>query len=89
MAAATSATSRASTGEVRPVPKGSRIVPSRAIDSAGPFQEEGILEEDRGPEMHDGKPGPVQTPARPANAAAAGESPSFRSAHLRHGHLEC
>jgi len=29
-----SATSRASTGDVRPVPKGSRIVASRAIDSA-------------------------------------------------------
>jgi hypothetical protein len=34
MAAATAATSRASTGDVRPVPKGSWIVASLAIDSA-------------------------------------------------------
>src|SRR5262249_37654979 len=34
MAAITSATSSVSTGDVRPEPKGSRIVPSRAIDSA-------------------------------------------------------
>jgi hypothetical protein len=38
MAAATAATSLASTGEVRPVPKGRRIVPSLVIDSAGQFR---------------------------------------------------
>jgi hypothetical protein len=34
MAAVTSAMSSVSTGDVRPEPNGSRIVPSRAIDSA-------------------------------------------------------
>ncbi len=42
MVATTSATSATSTGEVRPRPKGRRIVPSRAIDSAAQVVKKGF-----------------------------------------------
>ena len=87
MVAITSATSRASTGDVRPAPKGSRIVPSLAIDSAAQAEEEEVLEEDRGSDMHDGQARPVQHLLGQPMLPLLGRVRHLGQAHLRHGHL--
>ena len=85
--AITSATSRASTGDVRPVPNGSRIVPSRAIDSAAQVEEEEVLQEDRRADVDDGQAGPVQRLLGQPVLPLLRRVGRLGQAHLRHGHL--
>ena len=87
MVAATSATSRASTGDVRPLPKGRRIVPSRAIDSAAHARKKKCWRKTVARTMHDRQPRPVQHLFGEPMLALLGRVRHSRQAHVRDGHL--